>query len=354
MVDVHSRIRIFSTDGTFQDEVKLPRAGTVNTNAVWWGHAAMEPMLMAGTGDFTFTFASYEVSPSVYRYDLENRKLELIAPARTEHRDVVTRQVHFAGTDGARVSSWVVHRRDLDLKRPHPALIYGYGGWNIAFVQTYIGALAAIVEAGGILAFPNLRGGGEYGWDWWQQGRLEHKQQTYDDLYSTAEYLIGEGLTSSSMLAIAGASNGGLLTAVAVTQRPELFKAVVSLVPVIDAMRFTRDSFGEQMIEEYGDPRKAGDAPYIHAYSPYHNVREGTAYPATLVVCSENDIRCPPWNGRKMVARMQHANASDTPILLRVWSDSGHPAALLGDAARTSDWLGFIMEQLDLAPPGPE
>jgi prolyl oligopeptidase len=310
-------------------------------------------MLTAGNRDFTFTFASYEISPSVYRYDLQNRKLELIASPTRNDSDVVTRQVHFAGTDGAQVSSWVVHRRDLDRKRPHPALIYGYGGWNIAFVPTYMGALAAFVNAGGILAFPNLRGGGEYGWDWWQQGRLAHKQQTYDDLYSTAEYLIGEGLTSSSMLAVAGASNGGLLAAVAVTQRPALFKAVVALVPVIDVMRFVRESFGEQMVEEYGDPRKVSDAPFIHAYSPYHNVREGTAYPATLVVCSENDIRCPPWNGRKMVARMQHDNKADTPTLLRVWSDSGHPAALLGDAAQTSDWLGFIMEQLDLTPPTP-
>jgi len=263
---------------------------------------------------------------------------------------LVTRRLACVSKDGTRVPLWLVHRSDHDLGRSGPTLVYGYGGWNIAFLPAYVGGLAPFVEAGGILALPNLRGGGEYGSTWWVQGQLAYKQNTFDDLYATAETLIAAGVTSPDRLAVAGASNGGLLAAAACVQRGDLFRAVVALVPLTDMLRFPRDDYGREMSEDYGDPEDARAAQVLRAYSPYHNVRRGTRYPATLVVCAANDIRCPPWHGRKLVARLQDATSGEAPILLRVWRDAGHLAATTADAPRTAEWLGFVMAELGMTP----
>ena len=213
-----------------------------------------------------------------------------------------------------------------------------------------MGELAAFVDAGGIVVLPNLRGGAEYGRAWWEGGRLANKQNTFDDLYTIAETLIAAGVTSSDRLAVAGASNGGLLAAAAAVQRPELFRAAVPLVPLTDMLRFPRDAYGREMSEDYGDPNDPAAAEGLFGYSPYHNVRDGTEYPAMLVVCAANDIRCPPWNGRKLVARLQRATSGDAPILLRVWPDAGHLSALGGEPQHTAEWLGFVMAELGMTP----
>jgi len=247
------------------------------------------------------------------------------------------------------VRMWVVHRREVDRSEPRPTLLYGYGGWNIAFMPTFYGPLTALLDAGGVLAFANLRGGGELGWDGWQQGRLHSKQRTFDDLYAVAEYLIAEGVTARDRLALAGASNGGLLAAAAVTQRPDLWRAVCVLVPLTDMLRYKIDDFSVQCVEEYGDPDDPADAPVLKAYSPVHNVHDGTAYPATLIVCGGDDIRCPAWHGRKLAAALAHANSGDHPILYRVWPGAAHMSAVLGEAGWTAEWLGFVMNETGLA-----
>src|SRR5262249_11800764 len=154
---------------------------------------------------------------------------------------------------GTRVAFWLVHRRDLDPGRSHPVLVYGYGGWNVAFLPRYVGLLAPVVEAGGIVVVPNLRGGGEDGWTWGGQGRRTAKQDTFAYIYAIAESLIAAGVTSPDRLAVAGASNGGLLAAAAAVQRGELFRAAVALVPLTDMLSFLRDAYGREMSEDYGD-----------------------------------------------------------------------------------------------------
>ena len=329
LISARSRIRIFSLEGQLEETVELPGEGTANVSGAWWGHIIIDPMVVAGADDFTFTFASYTRSPSVHRYDMRTRRLDEVREPQIELEDVTVEQMSCAGRDGAAVTFWVVRRSDS--AQPAPAMIYGYGGWNIAFVPTYLGVFAPFVEAGGTMVFANLRGGGEYGSDWWHAGRLARKQTTYDDLYAVAESLIESGAVDRDRVAVAGASNGGLLTGVAVTQRPDLFRAVVSPVPLLDLMRYTRDAYTAECTEEYGDPRDPEEAAWVYAYSPYHNVRDGESYPATLVICGEEDVRCPTWHGRKTVARLQQATTSDAPILLRVWPGAGHLAGVLGE-----------------------
>lgn len=348
LVDARSRIRILSLDGLVEEVLELPGEGTANVNGVWWGHVIIDPMVESGDDEFTFTYGTYTKSPSVYRYGMRSRRLELIREPEIALDDMTVEQLSCVGQDGADVTFWTVRRTDGS--QPAPALIYGYGGWNIAFLPVYLGIFAPFVEAGGTMVFPNLRGGGEYGWDWWQAGRLARKQTTYDDLYAVAESLIAKGMTTSDRLAVAGASNGGLLTGVAATQRPDLFRAVVSQVPLLDLMRYTQDSYTGECTEEYGDPRKPEEVAWGYSYSPYHNVREGTAYPATLIVCGEEDIRCPPWHGRKTAARLQHATTSKAPILLRVWPGAGHLAGILGEPEKSAEWVGFVMRQLGMKP----
>jgi prolyl oligopeptidase len=348
LVSAHSRVRIFSLDGELEETLDLPGEGTVNVFGAWWGHVIIDPMIAAGPDEFTFTFGSYTRSASVHLYDMRTRRLKEVRKPQIELDDVTVEQMSCAGRDGAEVTFWTVRRAGST--EPAPTLIYGYGGWNIAFLQVYLGVFAPFVEAGGTMVFANLRGGGEYGWDWWHAGRLAHKQATYDDLYAVAESVAASGVADGDRIAVAGWSNGGLLTGVAVTQRPDLFRAAVSLMPLLDMMRFTRDSYSAECTEEYGDPRDPEEVGWVYAYSPYHNVREGEAYPATLVVCGGEDIRCLAWHGRKTVARMQHDTGADAPILLRVWPGDGHLAGGLAEPEKAAEWVGFVMAQLDLEP----
>src|SRR5439155_21449938 len=177
---------------------------------------------------------------------------------------------------------------------------------------------------------------------------LERKQQTFDDLYALGEHAIAQGWTTPELLAVAGASNGGLLAAAAAAQRPDLFRAVVSLVPLTDMLNFKRNPYAAECTEEYGDPDDPADAPVLAAYSPYHNVREGTAYPATLFVCGGDDIRCPAWHCRKIAARMSEAQASDRPVLFRLWPGAGHMSGVISDPHQTAEWLGFVMAELGM------
>lgn len=348
IVDVHSRLRILSLDGTAEEEVELPGRGTANLSTTWWGQFVMDPMVASDDGGFTFTYATFTSSPAVHRYDLCSRRLRCIKAPRFELSGVDVEQLSCTASDGAPLSAWLI-RRD-DAPRPGPTLIYAYGGWNVALLPSYLGALAPFVEAGGSMVFANLRGGGEHGWDWWQAGRRAKKQRTFDDLYEVAETLVERGIASKDRLAVAGASNGGLLAAVAGTQRPDLFRAVVSQVPIVEMMAYTRDAFAAGLSEEYGDPRLPEEAPWAYAYSPYHNASDGTRYPATLFVFGGEDIRCLPWQGRKTVARLQHATACDAPILLRVWPGAGHGAGLLAGPDESAEWVGFLMHQLGMTP----
>ena len=350
LVDAHSRITIHDLDGTQLAEVPLPGEGTAADHAVWWGHLIIDPLVATASDSFTFAFSNHIRSGAIYRYMLDTGELRQLAEPQIDLGDkAAVRRFETTSSDGEPLRMWVVQRRDL-ASEPRPTLLYGYGGWNVAFLPVWYGALTTLLDAGCALAFVNLRGGGEFGWDQWQQGRLLRKQQTFDDLYAAAEALVAEGVAARGGLAVAGASNGGLLAAAAVTQRPDLWRVVVPLVPVTDMLRGTRDPYLAQYTEEYGDPADSDDAPILAAYSPAHNARAGTSYPATLVVCGGDDIRCPAWQGRKLVAALQNTNVSDHPVLLRVWPGAAHMTGVLGDAEQMAEWLGFVMAELGLEP----
>jgi len=240
---------------------------------------------------------------------------------------VIVRRVHATSKDGTKVPMFVVHRKDLDTSRPHPTLLYGYGGFNISMTPRFISTNFPFYDAGGIYVVANLRGGGEFGESWHRAGMLESKQNVYDDLYACAEMLIAEGLTSPAQLAVMGGSNGGLLTGVAVTQRPELWSAAISAVPLLDMLRYHRFLMARFWVPEYGSSEDPEQFEWLRAYSPYHNVEQGRDYPAVMFTAGENDTRVHPLHARKMAALMQAATSADAatePILLQVERDGGH------------------------------
>ena len=352
LADAFATLKVLDLEGVLEREVELPGRGTVlqlgsgpyQTPSPWMGQN-----VSAGANEFTFVFSTLTRSPALYRYDLEEWALEELTPPEIEHLDISVRHETATAPDGSPVRYRVLHRSNLDTSQPQPTLIYAYGGWNISFIPGYLATYMPFIEAGGVLVLSHLRGGGEYGSSFWRDGRLDKKQNGFNDLYATAEALIADGVTTASQLAVVGGSNGGLLTGVAVTQRPDLWTAVCTLVGLYDMLLFDRDSYTASCTLEYGDPANPSDAETMAAYSPYHNVVEGTSYPATLIYCGANDMRCPAWQSRKLAARLQAANNSDQPILLRVVEAGGH-LTVSRDPAQHAEWMGFLMHELGLQP----
>jgi prolyl oligopeptidase len=244
-----------------------------------------------------------------------------IKPERFE-----VRQVGFKSRDGTSVTMFLVHRRGLELDGTNPVYLTGYGGFNISMSPGFSRSLLLWLEQGGAVAVPNLRGGGEYGETWHAGGMLGAKQNTFDDFIAAAEYLIHQGYTSPAHLAIAGGSNGGLLMGAVLTQRPDLFRAVVIQVPLLDMLRYHQFRIARLWIPEYGSVDDAAQFRWLRAYSPYHHVQAGVSYPAVLLATAESDTRVDPLHARKMAARLQAATASRQPVLLRLESQAGHGA----------------------------
>jgi prolyl oligopeptidase len=345
LLETHSRIRIFSLEGRLEDEVPLPSEGTVGLSC-GLSHVMMEPMIVPDGDGLLFVFSGFARPPALYRYAIGDRRLETVTLPRPQLPGIVADLERCSARDGAEVTFWIVRRADAE--QPAPTLFHGYGGWNIAYgLPSYLGVLAPFVEVGGTLVLPHLRGGGEHGEEQWHEARFEHKQRTFDDLYDVAEAVVDRKISAGDRLALVGASNGGLLAGAALAQRPDLFRVVVPLVPLLDMLRFGRDPYAAEYAVEYGDPSDPAFAPTLRAYSPYHNIRDGVSYPATLVVCGDADIRCPPWHGRKLVARLEQASVSEGPIMLRVVKDAGHLTTVTRSA---HEWLGFVMAELGMMP----
>lgn len=330
--------------------IELPGPGLIQ------GTGALDSSPFSVDGNAVcFGFETFTRPATTYRLDLATGGLEA-QDAAAELSQLTVRLEWCESEDGTRVPYYVVHRADLDRSRPQPTLIYGYGGWNLINGPEFVGlggsGVLPFLEAGGVYVSAVLRGGGEFGRDWWQAGRRRQKQNTFDDLYAVAEHLIGRGATTPARLAVWGRSNGGLLTAVALTQRPELFGAVVSEVPLTDMLRALDHPYLASYRVEYGSPHDAEMFPVLRAYSPVHNVTPGTRYPATLILCAESDLRCQPWNARKLAAHLQAATASPAPVLLRT-APGGHGGALETDhlVARCTDVLTFVMQQLGMRLP---
>jgi prolyl oligopeptidase len=265
--------------------------------------------------------------------------------------------VRYPSRDGTEITMFLVHRADLARDGTRPTLLFGYGGFNVAMTPSFVAGYwgwpwLAWLERGGVLAIPHLRGGGEYGEAWHRAGMLLDKQNVFDDFLAAARYLIAQRWTSPRHLAIMGRSNGGLLVGAAMTQAPELFKAVVCGVPLLDMLRFHRFASGKTWVSEYGSADDPAQFAALRAYSPYHAVRDGTAYPALLMLSTDSDDRVDPLHARKFVARLQHATrgGNDAPVLLRIERHAGHTGAdqIKAQVAQGSEAFAFLAEQLGL------
>ena len=341
----YTRVELFGLDGKPMGELPLPGIGTA--------HVSTED----DRTEAFFSYTSFNEPSGVYRVDLATKKSTLWErPAvPVDPSTVEVEQVFYPSKDGTKVSMFLVHRKGLKLDGSNPTLLYAYGGFNVSMTPTFGATLFPWFEAGGVYALANLRGGGEYGDAWHEAGMLVRKQNVFDDFIGAAEYLIQHKVTNPSKLAIAGGSNGGLLTGAAVTQRPELFAAVLCQVPLLDMLRYQSFLMARYWIPEYGTAEDADQFKFIRAYSPYQNVKAGTKYPAVYFTAGENDSRVHPLHARKMTALMQAATASDQkekPVLLWVDRDAGHgqgkPLDLrVRDAA---DQRVFLMWQLGMLP----
>jgi prolyl oligopeptidase len=312
-----SRLRFSDLEGGNVRDVPLPTLGSV----FGWGAEPEGRELLYG-------FSSYTVPPSIYRVGLPEVQQELWqrVEADLDPERFVVRQVRYSSRDGTAITMFLVHQRALLRDGSNPTYLTGYGGFNIPMTPAFSRSLLAWLEQGGLVAVPNLRGGGEYGEAWHQGGMLATKQNTFDDFIGAAEYLIREGYTTPVRLAIAGGSNGGLLMGAVLTQRPELFRAVVIQVPLLDMLRYHRFLIARLWIPEYGSADDPAMYPVLRAYSPYHHVREGVAYPAVLLATAESDTRVDPLHARKMAAWLQAATGSPHPVLLRLEARAGHGA----------------------------
>ena len=337
--DVTSSVRLFRTDGTHIRDVGFPGLGTVR------GFGGRQ-----SDTEVFYNYSSFNLPASIYRYDIITGESTLWRQPEVDFdpQDFVVRQVFYRSRDGTRVPMFIAHRRDAALDGNRPTLLYGYGGFNISMLASYSAARLAWMEMGGIYAQPNLRGGSEYGEEWHEAGKTLQKQNVFDDFIAAAEWLIAEGYTRPEKLAIQGRSNGGLLVGAAMTQRPELFGAALPAVGVMDMLRYHRFTAGRYWVEEYGDVGDPDEFEALFAYSPYHNLRPGTSYPATLVTTADTDDRVVPGHSFKFAAALQAAHEGEPPVLIRIETGAGHgsgkPTSKLID--ETADLWAFLVATL--------
>ncbi|HEY7155421.1 MAG TPA: prolyl oligopeptidase family serine peptidase [Gemmataceae bacterium] len=336
-----SRLRVFDLHGEAQKPVPLPPISAIGQVVRIKGDVVL------------FRSESYLQPPAWYRYDPANSKATKTALFRTSPADFSDCEVKrdFAvSKDGTKVPLNIIHKKGLQLSDDTPTILYGYGGYGVSLSPNFRVGRRVWLEQGGLYVVANLRGGGEYGEEWHKAGNLTNKQNVFDDFIACAQYLIEHKYTSAKKLAIEGGSNGGLLMGAALTQHPELFRAVVCHVGVLDMLRVELHPNGAFNVTEYGTVKDRKQFEALYAYSPYHRVKDGTAYPAVLLLTGENDPRVDPANSRKMAARLQAASASRRPVLLRVSFDSGHGigTSLKERIAQEADVYAFLFAQLGM------
>ena len=300
-----------------------------------------------------FSYTDHTTPQHVYRVDARTGEVALYSrpPGVVEVPSVVTRQVPYTSSDGTTVRMFVISRADAAAGgSPRPTILYGYGGFGVSLTPAYSASILAWVEAGGVYAVANLRGGSEEGEQWHRDGMLGHKQNVFDDFHAAAEKLVADGVTTPAQLCASGGSNGGLLVGAALTQRPELFAAVVCSAPLLDMVRYELFGLGATWNVEYGSAAVPEELGWLLAYSPYHRVVPGTTYPAVLFTIFEGDTRVDPLHARKLCAALQHATSSDRPILVRLERDVGHGArALSRSVALSAETMAFAARWTGLA-----
>lgn len=339
--DAHTQIKTFALDGTYLGEIPLPGLGS----ASGFGGKRYD------TETF-YTFTSFTTPPTIYRYDFTSGTSTLFRQPQVDFdpQAYEVQQVFYTSKDGTRIPMFLVHRRGLTRTGDHPTLLYGYGGFGISLTPSFSVGLVAWLEMGGVYAQPSLRGGGEYGEEWHQAGTKLNKQKVFDDFIAPAEWLIAHGYTNPAKLAISGGSNGGLLVGACLTQRPDLFAAALPAVGVFDMLRFHKFTIGWAWISEYGSPENPEEFKALYAYSPLHNLKPGTAYPATLITTADHDDRVVPAHSFKFAAALQAAQGGSQPILIRIDTKAGHGAGkptskLIEEAA---DRWAFLVQVLGI------
>ncbi|MFC7337637.1 prolyl oligopeptidase family protein [Haloferula chungangensis] len=336
-----SDIRSFDQEGKAIRNINLPGIGTAGG--------------FRGRSDATscfYSFTSFTNPGAIYRYDLESgTSREWRRPeVDFDSEDFVVKQVFVPSKDGTKVPVFLVHKKDLQLDGSNRTLLYGYGGFNVSQTPGFSVARAVWLERGGVLAIANLRGGGEYGSKWHESGTKLQKQNVFDDFIAAGEWLIKNNYTSSSKLAIQGGSNGGLLVGACMTQRPDLFGACLPAVGVMDMLRFHKFTIGWAWTKEYGSPDDVTQFGNLLRYSPYHNLKPGTRYPATMVTTADHDDRVVPAHSFKFAARLQECQAKDgPPVLIRIDTSAGHGAGTALDKVieRVADQWSFLEENLN-------
>jgi len=338
--DVVSRLERFDFKGKSLGGVPLPTLGNSS------GFSGLHDDSQA-----FFDFESFVTPPSIRRIDLSDGKTSewqsVKADIATSDYEVV--QAKAKSKDGTSIPYLIVHRKDVPLDTGDaPTLLYGYGGFNVSLLPRFSRSMYAFLEKGGVWVQANLRGGGEFGEDWHRAGQLEKKQNVFDDFVAVAEALVKTRVTRPERLAIHGRSNGGLLAAAALVQRPELFRVVVSGVPLTDMLRYQNFQIAKLWIPEYGSAEDPEQFEWLYAYSPYHHVVDGTRYPAVLLMTAESDTRVDPMHARKMAAALQHATTSPYPVLLRTETKAGHGAGkpVTKIAEEYADLFAFVLWQL--------
>jgi prolyl oligopeptidase len=342
--DARTQLKIFDLNGKLVREVQLPGIGSAS-NIVG----------QRKDKEGFYSFQSYTTPSTIYRYDMVSGKSTVFRQPKVDMNpnDYETKQVFYTSKDGTRIPMFISHRKGLKLDGGNPTLLYGYGGFNSSQTPGFSVSNLVWMEMGGVFAVANLRGGGEYGKEWHEAGTKLKKQNVFDDFIAAGEWLISNKYTQPSKLAVMGGSNGGLLVGAVVNQRPELFGAALPAVGVMDMLRFHKFTIGWAWVSDYGSPDNPEEFRALYAYSPYHNLKPGTKYPAILVTTADHDDRVVPSHSFKYAARLQEAQAGPTPVLIRIETKAGHGSGkpITKTIEEVSDKWGFLVRALNMQMP---
>jgi prolyl oligopeptidase len=341
-----SQLKLLNTDGKTLGDVQLPAIGSIFGLGGKWDRK-----------EVFFAFHSFTVPDSIYQVNLGTRGTTLWSKVEAPGIDpdkYEVKQLWFDSKDGTHVPMFVFHKKGLALDGKNPTLLTGYGGFNISLTPNFVGDRYLWLEHGGVFAVANLRGGAEFGEDWHRSGMLDKKQNVFDDFAAAAEFLISQKYTDKDHLAIRGGSNGGLLMGAALTQHPDLYRAVVCQVPLLDMLRYQNFQIAKLWVAEYGSSEDPKQFDWIYAYSPYHHVKQGTEYPAILFMTADTDTRVDPMHAKKMAALMQaeaaNGQSRERPILLRIDTKAGHGAGkpIAKQVEDMTDIYSFLFWQLGM------
>ena len=322
-------------------DVTLPGVGTVG-----WSPTR------SADNELFYSYDSFTMPVTQYRYDLQTGASTVVRESKLKFDPAAfeTQQIFYTSKDGTRIPMCLIYKKGLERNGANPAYLHGYGGFNIAETPIFNASIIGWLERGGLYAVPNLRGGGEYGESWHKAGTKHQKQNVFDDFIAAAEWLVANRYTSTSKLAIGGASNGGLLVGACLNQRPDLFGAALPAVGVMDMLRFHKFTIGWSWTSDYGSPDDAEDFRFIRAYSPLHNIRAGVKYPPTLITTADHDDRVVPGHSFKYAATLQRAQGGPEPILIRIETKAGHgggkPTSKI--IAETADQWAFLESALHM------